>query len=137
MITLEQLPSKSLKFKFINASGPGGQHVNKASTAVQLAADLDELKLPYGLMTRLKLQYHSRINKQGKLIIQVDNFKSQHQNRKQATTLLLNMLNNAAKMPKRRVATSPTKSSKRKRLEKKKQRSLTKSRRKAPFLENL
>ena len=137
MITLEQLPLKSLKFKFINASGPGGQHVNKASTAVELAADLDELKLPYGLMTRLKLQYHSRINKQGKLIIQVDNFKSQHQNRKQATTLLLNMLNNAAKMPKRRVATSPTKSSKRKRLDKKKQRSLTKSRRKTPFLENL
>ena len=137
MITLEQLPLKSLKFKFIKASGPGGQHVNKASTAVELAADLDELKLPYGLMSRLKLQYHSRINKQGNLIIQVDNFKSQHQNRKQATTLLLNMLNNAAKMPKRRVATSPTKSSAGKRLDKKKQRSLTKSRRKAPFLENL
>ena len=137
MITLEQLPLKSLKFKFINASGPGGQHVNKASTAVELAADLDELKLPFGLMSRLKLQNHRRINKQGKLIIQVDKFKSQHQNRKQATTLLLNMLNNAAKVPKRRVATSPTKSSKRKRLDKKKQRSLTKSRRKAPFLENL
>ena len=137
MITLEQLPLKSLKFKFINASGPGGQHVNKASTAVELAADLDQLNLPYGLMTRLKLKYHSRINKQGKLIIQVDKFKSQHQNRKQATTLLLNMLNNAAKVPKRRVATSPTKSSKRKRLDKKKQRSLTKSRRKTPFLENL
>ena len=109
--------------------------MNKASTAVELTADLDGLALPYGLMNRLKLKYRSRINKRGKIIVQVDSFRSQHQNRKEATAILLDMLNDAAKVPKRRVATSPTKSSKRKRLDKKKQRGLIKSRRKAPSLE--
>jgi len=132
MITLDELPHESLKFKFINASGPGGQHVNKASTAVELTADLENLKLPYGVMNRLKLKYSSRINKRGKLIVQVDNFRSQHQNRKEAIAILLKMLNDAAKVPKRRIASSPTRSSKKKRLDKKKQRGVTKSHRKAP-----
>ncbi len=132
MITLDDIPRESLTFKFIHASGPGGQHVNKASTAVELSIDLNSLGQPSGLINRLKLKNPGRVNKRGYLVLQVDNFRSQHRNRKQALELFLKIINEAAKVPKRRIATSPTKSSKKKRLVKKKQRSVTKSNRKAP-----
>ena len=132
MITLDDIPRESLTFKFIHASGPGGQHVNKASTAVELSIDLNSLGQPSGLINRLKLKNPSRVNKRGYLVLQVDNFRSQHRNRKQALEQFLEILNDAAKVPKRRIATSPTRSSKKKRLVKKKQRSVTKSNRKAP-----
>ena len=132
MITLDDIPRESLTFKFIHASGPGGQHVNKASTAVELSIDLNILGQPSGLINRLKLKNPSRVNKRGYLVLQVDNFRSQHRNRKQALEQFLKILNDAAKVPKRRIATSPTRSAKNKRLVKKKQRSVTKSNRKTP-----
>ena len=132
MITLDDIPRESLNFKFIHASGPGGQHVNKASTAVELSVPIHSLGQPSALIKRLKLRNPKRINKRDYLVIQVDSFRSQHRNRKQALELFLKILNNAAKVPKRRIATSPTKSSKKKRLVKKKQRGITKSNRKAP-----
>ena len=132
MITLDDIPRESLTFKFIHASGPGGQHVNKASTAVELSVAIHSLGQPSTLINRLKLNNPGRVNKRGYLVIQVDSFRSQHRNRKQALELFLKILNDAAKVPKRRIATSPTRSSKKKRLVRKKQRSVTKSNRKAP-----
>ena len=132
MITLDHIPRESLTFKFIHASGPGGQHVNKASTAVELSVAIDSLGQPSALINRLKLSNPSRVNKRGYLVIQVDSFRSQHRNRKQALELFLKILNDAAKVPKRRIATSPTRSAKKKRLVQKKQRGVTKSNRKAP-----
>ena len=135
MITLNEIPKESLKFKFVNASGPGGQHVNKASTAVELTVDLDSLNLPYPVMNRLKLKYSNRISKRRKLIVQVDNFRSQHQNRKEATAILIKILNDALRVSKKRIATSPTKSSQKKRLDRKKRRGVTKSGRKPPSID--
>ena len=132
MITLDDIPRESLTFKFIHASGPGGQHVNKASTAVELSVAIHSLGQPSTLINRLKLNNPGRVNKRGYLVIQIDSFRSQHRNRKRALELFLKILNDAAKVPKRRIATSPTRSSKKKRLVRKKQRSVTKSNRKVP-----
>jgi len=135
MITLEEIPLECLKFKFINASGPGGQHVNKASTAVELSVDLDSLPFAHGVIRRLKTKHQGKINKLGRLIIQVDSFRSQLQNRKQATDRLIGMLNEVRKPPKKRIATKPTNSSKKKRLDNKKRKGQKKSQRKSPRLD--
>ena len=135
MITLDDIPKESLTFKFIHASGPGGQHVNKASTAVELTIDLNSLGQPSGLINRLKLKNPSRVNKRGYLVLQVDNFRSQHRNRKQALELFLKLINDAAKIPKKRIATKPTRSAKKRRLDAKKQRGSIKTHRKPPKLD--
>ena len=135
MITLDDIPRESLTFKFIHASGPGGQHVNKASTAVELSVAIHSLGQPSALINRLKLRNANRINKRDYLVIQVDSFRSQHRNRKQALELFLKILNDAARVPKRRIATKPTRSAKKKRLDAKKQRGSIKTQRKPPKLD--
>ena len=135
MITLDDIPRESLTFKFIHASGPGGQHVNKASTAVELSVPIHSLGQPSALINRLKLRNSNRINKRDYLVIQVDSFRSQHRNRKQALELFLKILNDAARVPKRRIATKPTRSAKKKRLDAKKQRGSIKTQRKPPKLD--
>ncbi len=135
MITLEEIPLECLKFKFINASGPGGQHVNKASTAVELSVDLNNLPFTPGVIKRLKTKHQGKINKLGRLIIQVDSFRSQLQNRKQATDRLIGMLNEVRTPPKKRIATKPTNSSKKKRLDNKKKKAQKKSQRQSPRLD--
>ncbi|MDC0213793.1 alternative ribosome rescue aminoacyl-tRNA hydrolase ArfB [Gammaproteobacteria bacterium] len=132
MSTIDQIPQDCLHFKFINASGPGGQHVNKASTAVELTVDLKGLPFTVGQLKRLKDKHARKINKSGRLIIQVESFRSQLQNRKEALNRLSKMIDEAKIPPKKRIATKPTKSSKRKRLDKKKRKSLTKVQRQTP-----
>ena len=109
MITLDDIPRESLTFKFIHASGPGGQHVNKASTAVELSIDLNSLGQPSRLINRLKLKNASRVNKRGYLVLQVDNFRSQHRNRK-TPELFLKLLNDATRF--QEIPTKPTRSAK-------------------------
>lgn len=118
---------------FVRSSGPGGQNVNKVSTAVLLRFDLKncETLSPY-IKTRASELAGSRMTKSGEILIQAERFRTQEQNRADARDRLLALLKQASERPKFRKPTRPTLASKRRRLEKKTQRGSTKQNRKKP-----
>jgi len=128
-------PKEALEFRFIHASGPGGQHVNKSSTAVELRVNIAALGLTTEVAHRLAVQQKNRINKQGELVIQADQFRSQLKNRKDAVARLSQLINTAQIQPKRRIPTRPTKGAKTRRMDTKTQRGRTKVNRKKPSLD--
>lgn len=131
----QNIPEAACEFRFVHASGPGGQHVNKTSSAVELRVRIDLLELPYEVVRRLRQQQKNRINKAGELVIQAEQFRSQHKNRQAALERLQDMLELARRRPKRRIATKPSYAAKQKRLDHKKQRGATKHQRRKPRLD--
>ena len=129
------IPESALTYRFVHASGPGGQHVNKTATAVELRVDIAALGLPADIARRLAVQQRNRISKDGALIIQADQFRSQLKNRKDAEARLHEMIAQASVRPKRRIATRPSRAAKAKRLDNKKARGRTKANRKKPRLD--
>lgn len=127
-----QLPDNAYEVRFVHASGPGGQHVNKASTAVELRVYPIKLGLPPGALHRLRQQQRNRINRDGALVVQADQFRSQMQNRKTAIARVEQMVEQALVRPKRRIATKPTAASRKRRLQTKKQRGRIKADRRKP-----
>jgi len=119
---------------FIRASGPGGQHVNKVSTAVELRFDVRGSKgLSGPVKSRLAVIAGSRMTKDGVLVLRADRFRTQDRNRSDARERLTAMIAQAAVPPKFRVKTKPTKASKERRLESKSVRgSLKRTRRERP-----
>lgn len=121
------IDERELGFDFVRASGPGGQNVNKVSSAVQLRFDAaGSPTLDDGTKSRLRGVAGTRLTKDGVLIIEAQRFRSQERNRQDAIERLVELLRRAAERPKRRVKTRPTKASKQRRLEGKLQRSLVK-----------
>lgn len=109
---------------FVRASGPGGQNVNKVSSAVQLRFDArGSRSLPNDVAIRLMRLAGSRLTTEGVIVITADRFRDQTRNRADARERLAAMILEAATPPKPRRATKPTKASKEKRLEGKKRRS--------------
>jgi ribosome-associated protein len=127
------IDESELEFDFVRASGPGGQHVNKAATAVQLRFAVAETSsLPDAVRRRLMKLAQNRITKEGVLIIEASEHRSQHRNRREAIERLKTLVRKAARKPKKRRKTRAPQSAKERRLREKRRRSETKQRRKPP-----
>ena len=113
--------------RFVRASGPGGQNVNKVASAVELRFDVGASGLPEDVQTRLKTLAGSRMTADGVLVIDSREHRTQAQNRAAARERLADLLRRAAAKPKKRRKTRPTESSRRRRLESKIRRSRVKS----------
>ncbi len=125
-----------IDWQAIRASGPGGQHVNKTSTAIQLMFDIQRSSLPEHYKTASLQKSDHRITASGKIIIKCQQSRSQEMNRETALQQLIELIKSAGIVPKKRHATKPTYSSQQRRLDSKKQRSGTKSlRQKKPGLD--
>ena len=121
------IPMREIHFSFIRASGPGGQHVNRSATAVQLRFDVQNSpSLSVEIKNRLCRLAGSRLSKDGVLTIEAQEFRSQKRNRDEALQRLARLIRLAAMKPKTRRPTRPTFAAKKRRLETKKRRSLTK-----------
>lgn len=122
------IPDHELIERFIRASGPGGQNVNKVSSAVQLRFDAaNSAALSGAVRARLLKLAGSRATKDGVIVIEASRFRSQEQNRADARARLAALIEKAATPPKKRIATKTPKSAKRKRLEGKARRSEVKA----------
>jgi len=116
-----------IKETFARSSGPGGQHVNKVSTQVQLRFNvINSIKISDNMLNRLKDISGSKLKGNGDLIITSSKHKSQIRNRKNALDKLIYLLREASKKPKNRKSTYPKKSSIEKRLKNKRAHSLKK-----------
>ena len=118
---------------FVRAAGPGGQHVNTTSTAVQLRFDVRRSpSLPGDVRRRLERLAGSRLTRDGVLVLQAQGHRSQKRNREEALARLVELVRAAARPPTPRKKTRPPKASKRRRLDDKKKHGAVKSLRARP-----
>jgi ribosome-associated protein len=116
----------------VRAQGAGGQNVNKVASAIHLRFDVRASSLPDAIKVRLLALDDRRLTREGVLVIKAQRFRNQEQNRDDALARLNELVAAACRVPRARVATRPTKGSRQRRLDNKKQRSQTKAFRRAP-----
>ncbi len=129
MIRAADIPESQIEFSAIRASGPGGQHVNKVSSAIHLRFDVRASSLPESVQSKLLSLSDTRINSDGVIVIKAQKFRSQEKNRLEGLERLDELLQKAQHVQKARRKTQPSMGSVRRRLDsKKKQGSVKKNR---------
>jgi ribosome-associated protein len=123
---------RELEFRFVRARGPGGQNVNKVSSAVELRFDSRSSSLPPDMLERLERLAGTRMTQDGVVVIQADSHRTQTANRRDAVARLTELLRAAAHRPRPRKPTKATAGSKRRRLESKRRRAQVKDMRRSP-----
>ena len=117
---------QALEFRAIRSSGPGGQNVNKVSTAIQLSCDLKLCDLHDAAKARLRMLAGRRMSNDDVLMLTAQRLRTQEQNKRDALERLHVLITQSLFVPKTRRATKPSKSAKRKRVDTKVQRGKTK-----------
>ena len=130
-----KIKESELHFSFVRSQGPGGQNVNKVSTAVQLRYNVYESDIPKHIKELFIEKYSKRISKCGDIIIIAKKYRTQNKNKIDAINRLESLLSDI-KIPVKRIATKPSKASQVKRVESKKKRSLVKKNRKKVRLDD-
>ncbi|MBI1251074.1 MAG: aminoacyl-tRNA hydrolase [Alphaproteobacteria bacterium] len=127
------LDERELEERFIRASGPGGQNVNKLATAVQLRFDArGSPNLSDAVCARLMRLAGSRLTQEGVIVITAQRFRTQERNREDARARLIDLIRQAAQPPRPRRATKPPTASRRQRTDDKTRRGALKAQRRAP-----
>lgn len=130
------IAESEVQFRFKRASGPGGQNVNKVSSAVELRFDICASALAPAIKTRLYTLARNRINSEGVLVIDAQRFRTQAHNRRDALARLTELLAAAATPPTQRIATRPSGAARLSRMEDKRRLSRMKQIRRSPAFED-
>ena len=129
-----KIKESELRLSFIRSRGPGGQNVNKVSTAVQLKYNIINADIPDAIKKRFCEQYKNKISKNVDIIIVAQSFRTQNKNKIDAINRLESLFSDI-KVPIKRIPTKPSWSSQVKRVERKKKRSVLKRNRKKVSLD--
>jgi ribosome-associated protein len=128
-----QIPETELEWSFARSGGPGGQNVNKVASKAVLRWDVTNTpSVPEDVKERFCAQNRGRMTVEGEFVVSSERTRSQLLNRQDCLDILAGLLLTATKVPRRRKKTRPTRGSKERRLEDKKQRASTKAQRRGP-----
>ena len=126
------IAEEEFQFSYARSSGPGGQNVNKVNSKVTLHWNLNEATLPDDIVRRFRLKFRNKITEEGQVVIQSQRYRDQPRNREDCLEKLRQMLLEVATPPPRRKKSRPTKASRERRLQQKKQTAEKKNLRQSP-----